>query len=192
MTTDYGTIPSVERLPDALGHAFKEIASMLSLLQTSRDALDRATGDDFRVTTEKLEEVTSVTEMAATGLLDGLDRALQHVEHLETLDNSGTGEAAETRALLRDEIFQSMGQLQFQDITAQQLRYTIAILKNVELRLGEVRKSFDTYLTGSTDVMAVETTEAVVINAAPFDPDATFSDATLRQALADELMRPPE
>lgn len=185
-----GHIPGSGRLPATLDHAFAEIASMLSLLQSSRDALERATGDDFRVTTEKLEEVTSATEVAATGLLDGLDRALQHVDRLEALDTSGAEDAAEARTLLRDEIFQSMGHLQFQDITSQQLRYTIAVLRNLEVRLTEVRHNFDLYLSGTTGADAQEPAgEPSLRNTDAFDPDATYTDASERQALADELLR---
>jgi hypothetical protein len=49
----------------------------------SRDMLERTTVENLQVTHDKLAEVTSATEVAATDILDGLDRSLALIDRLD-------------------------------------------------------------------------------------------------------------
>lgn len=174
-------------IPPVLLRAYNEISGMLGTLRCSRDALEQATTERLHNTSAKLVEVTSATEVATTGLLDGLDRAINMVDELDELDGSGDERAAGTRTRLRDELFQSINFLQFQDITTQQLNYASSVLQDMEQRLAEIANSFDP--------SSVEVPELMAIHAGPpgqpavsFDPDASLCDAERRQALVDDIL----
>jgi hypothetical protein len=62
-------------LPLILTRANEEIQAVLASLRDSRTALEAATVEKLQHTSAKLQEVTSATEVAATDILDGLDRA---------------------------------------------------------------------------------------------------------------------
>jgi len=162
---------------------------MLRILRNSRDALEQTTTEKLHLTSAKLEEVTSATEVAATGLLDGLDRALGLVDELDDLDTSGNERAVDTRSRLRDELFQSINYLQFQDITTQQLNYASSVLLDIEHRLAEIVESFDPRsiavpgLTSESDAPPAESAGLIT-----FDPDASLCNAEHRQAIADEIL----
>lgn len=167
---------------------------MLRILRNSRDTLEQATTEKLHLTSAKLEEVTSATEVAATGMLDGLDRALGLVDELDELDASGNVRAVETRSRLRDELFQSINHLQFQDITTQQLHYASNVLLDIEHRLAEIVKSLDpgsiavpeaissAVAQPNDDIQPLESAGIMT-----FDPDASLCDAERRQAIADAI-----
>jgi chemotaxis regulatin CheY-phosphate phosphatase CheZ len=167
-------------LPAILERANFEIQSVLGSLRASRTALEAATMDKIAVTHEKLREVTSATEVAATDILDSCDRAQGMIDELDSLDAEGIeGRAGELRGHLRDEIFQMMGSLQFQDITTQQLAYASSVLTEMENRLIDIAKLFDSRtIDQAVQAIAPNTT---------FDPNATTRDAETRQALADQI-----
>jgi hypothetical protein len=77
-----------------------------------------------------------------------------------------------------------MGALQFQDITSQQLAHASAVLVDMEARLIDIARLFDTKVDVSSFV-------SQVASAAPdertYDPNATTRDSESRQALADEI-----
>lgn len=176
-------------LPPVVRRAYDQISSMLHILRNSRDALEQATTEKLHLTSAKLEEVTSATEVAATGLLDALDRALGMVDELDELDVSGSERAAATRSSLRDELFQSINHLQFQDITTQQLNYASSILVEVERRLVEIARSFDPRSLDVPD-LSPEGDASATVPGGPvaFDPDASFCNAEHRQAVADQIL----
>lgn len=114
---------------------------------------------------EKLSAVTAATEKAATGMLDGLDRAIAVVAELEA--EAGENGDLERRArytALREELYGVMNLLQFQDVTSQQLQYAASVLRE----------------PAPTDQPAAPRT---------FDPDAVRCKADM-QAFADSLFRP--
>ena len=59
-------------LPFILERANHEIQAVLANLRDSREALETATVEKLQTTSEKLKEVTSATEVAATDILDAL------------------------------------------------------------------------------------------------------------------------
>ncbi len=168
-------------LPFILERANAEIQGVLANLRDSRTALETATVEKLQHTSDKLKEVTSATEVAATDILDALDRTQVMVDELDAADESGDREAArQLRDRMREEIFGMMGALQFQDITTQQLAYAASVLSDMEARLLHIAKLFDP--------------AAAMVNAASsgpdprtFDPRATTQRADERQALADQI-----
>lgn len=173
--------------PTALLRAYNNISAMLQSLRSSRGTLAQVRVEKLQHTNAKLHEVSSATEVAATGLLDVLDRALGMVDELDALDETGNGRAVEIRGRLRDELFQAISGLQFQDITSQQLNYASSVLVDMEERLAEVEKAFD---PGAIDALqpsaaSFRPTRTTPAAGVTFDPNASVNGADERQALAD-------
>jgi hypothetical protein len=178
-----GSPVGLAALPFILERANIEIQMVLANLRDSRTALETATVEKIQHTSEKLKEVTSATEVAATDILDALDRAQNHIDDLDAADADGDREkGVATRDALRMEIFGMMGCLQFQDITTQQLSYAASVLTDMEDRLLAIAKLFD---PASVMIRAVTDTP----DPQTFDPNATVKHAEKRQALADEIFQ---
>src|SRR5690606_3724542 len=172
-------------LPRILLRAHAEISQVLESLRRSRGILERTTMERVQRTQSKLHEVTSATEDATIGMLDGLDRSLALVDRLDEDAASGAAEdAAAHRAELRDRLHGLITALQFQDITAQQLQYASAVLEDLEGRMAAVAALIDRNLCG-LEQAALDRTEDPT--GPHFDSDASTLDADLRQALADEI-----
>jgi hypothetical protein len=173
---------SLMDLPNVLLRAYVEINSVLQNLRHSRDVLQQTTLDKLQHTNDKLREVSSATELAATDMLDGLDRALVMVDELEAEDGAKSDRAAEVRGNLRNELFSLMTCLQFQDITAQQMNYASSVLFEAEERMVELARLFD------PDVLGLDRDLGSDGRPSAFDPAATLTDAGARQALVDEIL----
>lgn len=174
--------PDLTRLPQVLLSAYGEIVAVLERLQKSRGILQRVAMDRLQRTHEKLAEVNTATEMAASDMLDGLDRALGLVDRLEepALDPA---DAAATRNSIRDELHQLISCLQFQDITSQQLTYASSVLVDLEQRLHAIVTMFGYEFKPGFAPVADAGLEA----SSTFDPAASTHDAEIRQAVADEI-----
>ena len=175
---------SVSDLPETLLKAHAEIVNVLRRIRASRDALESATVGKLHHTKDKLAEVSSATEVAANGILDGLDRAIAFVDELDSIAGTDQARATIVRASLRDELFQAIGCLQFQDITSQQLNYASSLLVDMEARLGALSDALDP--NGS---VVVEPPTAPSVRT--FDPGASIHNAEGRQALADSIFETP-
>ncbi len=163
-----------------------EIEQVLRTLRDSREALQDVTLREIHASTAKLAEVSSATEMAATCIMDGLDRAQGLIDQLDELDAPGAGSDATVRAAvarnhLRDELFAIMGSLQFQDITSQQLGHVSRMLADVERRLHATAAVLD---GGCASAASMDTEPR-----AAFAESATTRNAGQRQASADALIR---
>jgi chemotaxis regulatin CheY-phosphate phosphatase CheZ len=180
---------AVASLPNMLLSAYGEICAVINNLRDSRDMLHKTTVTRLQDTTSKLLEVSNATEVAATSILDGLDRSLGIVDQLEALDGSGAPQANDLRNLLRDELYQAQAFLQFQDITTQQLNYASSILVDLEQRLVDVARTID---PTNTDLPEITGVRQRVPTTASFDPNATVEHAEVRQALADSIFKNPE
>lgn len=161
-----------------------EIAQVLCTLHTSREALQGVTLQEIHDSTTKLGEVCSATELAATRMMDGLERAHSYVDRLDdiaTLDNSGDAdiEAATIRGRMRDELFSVMGSLQFQDITSQQLGHVVQMLHDIERRLHAT----SSLLSGGQGDAAVMASDRLPT----FSESASTRNSFERQATADAL-----
>jgi hypothetical protein len=128
-------------LPELVLRAYGEIQSGLESLRRSRDVLERTTMEKIHHMGDRIRAVNSATEVAATDILDGVDRALALVDRLDEM-REGPDRAA-VRGELREELFEVMGCLQFQDITSQQLTYASSVLYEMESRLANLAQIFD-------------------------------------------------
>ncbi len=163
----------------AQGH--EALVRMLQQLRASRSMLQKSELDRLAQTHDKLREVSSATETAATDILDGLERATAMVDELDALDGDSTpAPAAGVRSRLRDELFGLVGHMQFQDITSQQLAFASAVLSELEVRLSDLVQIFG----AATDEGGVPEMGM----AAAFDPSATTLDRETRQAVADAIV----
>lgn len=195
----------LKELVQILVRTYTEIMEVIDSLRRSRGLLEQAAMERLQSTHAKLAEVSSATEMAATGMLDGLDRALVLVDHLETTTSSDeVGDAGvELRGELRDELHQLIGLLQFQDITAQQLGYASGVLQDIEERMVRLSEVFDLRGMGLEEMTGLA--EDVEPHAAALDeiadadvaaeshitcdPEASTLNADSRQALADSIFK---
>ena len=183
-------LDALRGLPQSLQRIAHELSQVLIGLRHSRDVLERTAVERLQHTTEKLREVTSTTEVAATDIMDAVDRALGLVDELDTEDakaGAETARAGELRAALRDELFGVMEALQFQDITTQQINYASSVLNGTEQRLAQLANLFHAIATGKSDHPPLTPIEPPVSGPVVFDPGATTADAGGRQALADEI-----
>ncbi len=180
-------VPHVNHLAVLLAvvqRANLEIAQVLRTLRDSREALQDVAVREIHDSTAKLVEVSSATEIAATRIMDGLDRAQGLVDQLDALDGPGAGsdaavKAAATRNRLRDELFSIVGSLQFQDITSQQLGHVGRMLADVERRL---------HLTAA--VLSGGCADVGAFNSEPlpsYAESASTFNAAERQATADAI-----
>jgi chemotaxis regulatin CheY-phosphate phosphatase CheZ len=171
-------------LPLILERANNQIRSVLAHLRETRTALQTTTFDKLQTTHDKIREVTSATEDAATNIMDACDRASQLVDELDTIDAAETPDrqkALELRSTLRDELFMMMGALQFQDITSQQLAHASTVLVEMENRLADIANLFDSSISVERPLASL------AIDEKSFDPNATTRNAEERQHLADEI-----
>lgn len=175
---------------------YAEIMNVIDSLRRSRGILEQAAMERLKSTHQKLAEVSSATEMAATGMLDGLDRALVLVDRLDgTASLATSDDASGLRGELRDELHALINLLQFQDITSQQLGYAGSVLMDTEERMVELAKLFDLRGVGFDDAeVELETEEQESRTTAAqrtCDPEASHFDSDSRQALADEIFTSP-
>jgi chemotaxis regulatin CheY-phosphate phosphatase CheZ len=175
------------RLPQTLYHAYSEMRALLERLRVSRGILEQAAMDKLAHMHDKLREVSSATEIAATDILDGLDRSVAMVDELDAAAEAPDGavRGAEIRVRMRDELFGLMVHLQFQDITTQQLAYASSVIQDMEQRLGQLVSIFESDARPSESSPA--STPSQSQEGVTFDPHASNSSATDRQALADQL-----
>jgi chemotaxis regulatin CheY-phosphate phosphatase CheZ len=141
-------------LPAIVAYTYREIYSALGNLQEGRSELGQIARDRIPDTHRKLREIGDTTELAATDMLDGLDRALELVDELEPegdggdpaagsgAADAGPRPASETRDALRDQLHDLISALQFQDITNQQLEFAGHLLTDMERRLSRIAANF--------------------------------------------------
>lgn len=181
------------RLVELVGilmRTYREIQRVLSGIRTGRGILQQAAMERVQKTHQKLEEVTMTTEVAATDMLDGLDKALSLVDAIAPPSAEGSAEDREAAGEeLREELNRLIILMQFQDITAQQLAHAAGVLVEVEKRLEGLTKLFDFHnLDADGDLLKMlDDTEEDPAGPDTFDPAATTDDAEARQALADEV-----
>ena len=159
---------------------------MLGSLRESRTVLERSTVERIQQTHAKLREVSNATEVAATDILNGLERSLALVDQMDAKATEGDARSeADLRQTLRDELFALMGCMQFQDITTQQLNYASSVLTDMENRLAELARVLDPTTFGTLRIpQATPAKPNATVN---FDPAASTENSGARQAVADEI-----
>jgi hypothetical protein len=111
-------------------HAIRETAGMLD--SRGVDKLEEMRGH--------LQEASSATELATHAILGGLARAISLVEQL---DGAATdADRGRMMASLREELGGIVNQLQFQDVTAQQLKHLEGQLADMNRRIAHLAKVF--------------------------------------------------
>lgn len=156
----------------------EEIGRLHRRLAESREVLYKIADENLPHTTERLNVVSAATEAAATNLLDGLEAAIAMVDEMQ--DSEDPAARQRFGDDLRNQLFDLIGHLQFQDIITQQLAYASSVLAEAEGRLGTLARNFGVVTEG-----ADETEDAP--GPRTFDPGATMLDQDERQALVDEL-----
>lgn len=172
------TVP--QDLAGMVGKGYAELVRVLDTLRQTRSALEKSAVERLQQTHDKLRDVSEATEVAATDILNGIERAMGMIDELDTLDGQDPEHRAPAvRATLRDELFAVMGHMQFQDIAAQQLAYASAVLQEMEARLTSVVGTFDPAVAEVPPPTAIR---------GPFDPEATTQNREQRQAMADAIV----
>lgn len=168
-------------LASTLLKAYSEVAALLSRVRESRGLLQEASVVRLEQMNRRLSQVTSATEQAATGMLDGIDRAMAVVSELEE-EAAAEGDAIRgvRYAALREELYNVMAHIQFQDITSQQLGYASAVITETEQRLEQLTSLFSPF------VPEQEHPPAALDAPSHFDPNAVVDKAD-SQAFADAL-----
>lgn len=170
-------------MPDLVTRASSIINKMLESLRAGQQVLQCAAVEKLQHTNAKLHEVSSATETATTGIMDGIDRTFVLVDQL---DGEGVGpRGSEIGAQIRDELFAVMTHLQFQDITSQQLDHASSIIQEMEQYLDEFVVLFDMPGLGK---LPGSQAGASLCDLRAFDPCATTLEAEKRQAMVDELL----
>lgn len=191
----------LQDLVSILVSTYGEIMRTIDSLRSSRGLLEQAAVDRLQRTNAKIAEVSSATEVAATDMLDGLDRALVLIDRLEEDEKGASEERADRDALrneLRDELHLLMNLLQFQDITSQQLGYASGVLADIENRMVRLAKVFDVRGFSGAPGADFEEASAAPVRAqleaqdsAHCDPEASTLNAGGRQAVADAIFTGP-
>ncbi len=176
-------------LPALFVRAMGEVHALLASIRTGREHIRAAATERLAHTNEKLDEVSSATGKAALDIMDALDRAILKVDELESADVLGdAGKGTVVRAELRDELFDVMGHMQFQDITSQQIMHVQSLLADMEQRLTEIANLFDHQSgDGASSASSVLAARAQK-DAHSFARGASLTGSEARQALADSLV----
>ena len=176
--------------PTTSGHAPSsdvasvDVAGLLDRVQQSRQILEEERHARLQQMSAKLSAVTTATEEAATAMLDGLERALALVATLEHEPAAEDDRVRRARyGTLRNELYEVMSAIQFQDITSQQLGYAASVIDETEDRLEALVGIFRTVPIEDTPFAARTSRETTPSHV---DPDA-FADKSASQAFADAL-----
>jgi hypothetical protein len=129
-------------LSRTLLRAYAETAGIVGRFRETAGMLDSSGIDKLQQMHGHLREVSSATETATHTILDGLTRAVSLVEQLD--GEAAVSETDRRRMMgsLREELSGVVNQLQFQDITAQQLRHIGGQLADMNRRITQVVKIF--------------------------------------------------
>ena len=128
-------------LSRTLLRAYAETAGIVGRFRETAGMLDSTGIDKLQQMHGHLQEVSSATETATNGILDGLGRAVSLVEQLDG-DTVSKADRRRMMASLREELSGVVNQLQFQDITAQQLKHIEGQLTDMNRRITQVVKIF--------------------------------------------------
>ncbi|MEO8450142.1 MAG: hypothetical protein ABI647_10155 [Gemmatimonadota bacterium] len=171
--------PDLAQLPAMMLRAYGGIMDALGGIQRRRETIQAFEAERLTVTQKQLSEVSTATESATIDIMDGLDRSLALIDQAQSQANAaGSSDLAGSLELLRAELNQLFGHLQFHDITTQQLGGVGALLDEIEALVTDAARLFDQ----STDLSAGDSVERP---AGVFNPTATFADVKVRQAAID-------
>ena len=157
--------------------AYAERAGIVGRFRETAGMLDSSGIDKLQQMHGRLREVSSATETAANEMLDGLNRSVALVEQLDAAASLPDGKRHAMAGSLREELNGVMHHLQFQDITAQQLKQIETLLADMNRRMMQVVKIFaPPAVTFAPDVAAASSVDA-----------NDSADGDDRQAVADAI-----
>lgn len=166
--------PHLVELPAILLRVHAEITEAVGGIRLTREAIEANAVERIRDTKNRLSDVTATTETATLQLMNGLDRSLELINHLEA--QAGGAAPAEGYQELRSQVSALYNHLQFQDITAQQLQGVAQSLLDVETRVAAVAAFFD----GLTLPGAASSAHLA------YNPQATMQRTRADQAMIDQ------
>ena len=168
-------------------------------LEENRQELMASSNEIFEKVSRQLQKVTESTQTVATRVMDRTDRICEKQNEIfdklaaikEKLAARGDdGDIKEVLAVVEEteaveqdiqmEVFEIMNEMQFQDITTQQLQQANSLIMEAEKRLNEFREIISEVAAGSEKNIAnVRET---------FDPSASMNGREERQSLADSIV----
>jgi len=171
------------------------IEEIIPLLQTIHSSLHQST-ELIPSATEKLDKVTSATELATTEVMDIVDNVISRLNAMSGTigvieENLGKPDAAEMLKEKitflqgeingsQDDLFSIMNALQFQDITTQQINSIASMIESVYDKLSELLQGFDE----DGRILGIEKPGTFDSNA-EFD----FDRSAETQKIVDEILR---
>jgi hypothetical protein len=129
-------------LSRTLLRAYAETAGIVGRFRETAGMLDSNGIDKLQQMHGHLQEISSATETATNSVLDGLGRAVNLVEQLDSDATLNEADRRRMMASLREELSGVVNQMQFQDITAQQLKHIEGQLTDMNRRITQVVKIF--------------------------------------------------
>ncbi|MBN1293413.1 MAG: protein phosphatase CheZ [Candidatus Latescibacteria bacterium] len=135
------------------------IEEVIPLLNTIQKDLHQSS-QIIPTATEKLDKVTSATEMATTEVMDIVDNVISRLNNMSTSLEELENQIESEKSLLnsvkektdkirqeidgsQDDLFSIMNALQFQDITTQQINSIAQVIDSVQVKLGDLLHGFD-------------------------------------------------
>ncbi|HDY88323.1 MAG TPA: hypothetical protein ENH82_09465 [bacterium] len=171
------------------------IEEIVPLLNMIHDGLNQS-ANMIPTATEKLNKVTSATELASTKVMDIVDIVINKLNTMSTsadeidkiLDKGPDVKSIKEKTTVihseigscQDDLFLIMNAFQFQDITTQQINSIASIIGTVHKKLAALLKGFD---DGVIELSAGRI--------AAFDPNAefNFSRSAKAQLVADDYIK---
>lgn len=166
-------------LSRTLLRAYAETVGIVQRLRESCGMADSDGDDKLQQMHGRLQEVSTATETATTGILDAVTRATAIADRL---DAASDVERKRLIAQLKEELNHVPNHLQFQDITAQQLGHIAALLSDMRSRITQIVTMF-----APPAVTFAKDDEAEAMDPSPFDPNASTVASPAGQAVADEI-----
>jgi chemotaxis regulatin CheY-phosphate phosphatase CheZ len=170
-------------------------------LEQSETELKKSSKKILGRVSEQLDKVTESTQIAVSCVLDRIDRICERQntvfqqiaglkERLAGFSGSqsaeplldGAGKIEELENEIQAEIYEIMNEMQFQDITNQQIQLANQLVGEARFRLMDFRKVL-AFLTEDNGLEAQPEKTA----RQSFDPGATMKDRQERQSLADRV-----
>ncbi|MEA2064306.1 MAG: protein phosphatase CheZ [Gemmatimonadota bacterium] len=180
------------------------IFGMARDLEMTRKELDKSSNELLGEASEQLDKVTESTQKAASSVMDRVDKICnsqntvferigQIRESLKGLE-SETGAKAALEAVgqiealegeIQMEAFEIMNEMQFQDITTQQIQQANSLIDKAEKKLTDFGNML--VLVSGTKHKKGDGQKSAAAAEVTFDPEATMENRQERQDLADQV-----
>ena len=169
-------------------------------LEENRQELMSSSNELFEKVSLQLQKVTESTQTVATSVMDRTDKICEKQNEIfdklaamkEKLSAKGDDKdlvelsrvVEEAEAVEQDiqmEVFEIMNEMQFQDITTQQLQQANSLIMEAEQRLHDFREIISEVASSSEKMVSG--------GKSTFDPSASMDEREERQNLADNIFK---